>query len=114
MSGGGHTHSKDGSSLINLQPCETGVEYHTNVGPAHLSGISEFVLPLHPVPMNPDKDIRGKETPAGANPVHHLTLHNQYRSMDIAASQPLFNQEAFSVAATADFMNTSTTGHHAR
>lgn len=91
MSGGGHTHSKDGSSLINLQPCETGVEYHTNVGPGHLSGISEFVLPLHPVPMNPDKDLGGKETPAATNPVHNLTLHNQYRSMDIAATQPLFN-----------------------
>ena len=52
---GGNTHSKEGSSLINLQPCQTGVEYHTNVGPGHLSGISEFVLPLHPVPINTEK-----------------------------------------------------------
>lgn len=34
--------------------------------------------------------------------------------MDIAATQPLFNQEAFSVAATADFMNTSNAAHDGR
>ena len=99
----GQTQSKDGSSLINLQPCEMGVEYHTNVGPGNLSGISEFVLPLHPVPMNNmDKELGTKDTPAGAqNAVDG-------RSGNMGMSQPLFNQEAFSIAATADFMNNQT------
>ena len=64
--------------------------------------------------MNTEKDIGGKETPAANNnPVHNLTLQNQYRSMDIAATQPLFSQEAFSVA-TADFMNNSNAGVNGR
>ena len=64
--------------------------------------------------MNAEKDIGGKETPAASNPVQNLSLHNQFRSMDIAATQPLFNQEAFSVAATADFMNNSNAADNGR
>lgn len=103
---GGQTQSKDGSSLINLQPCEMGVEYHTNVGPGNLSGISEFVLPLHPVPMNNmDKELGVKDTPAaGHSGVDGRTGH-------MGMPQPLFNQEAFSIAATADFMNNQA-GHN--
>lgn len=80
-----------------------GVEYHTNVGPGNLSGISEFVLPLHPVPMNNmDKNLGVKDTPAGG---HHI---DDGRPGNMGMSQPLFNQEAFSIAATADFMNNQT------
>jgi hypothetical protein len=77
-----------------------GVDYHTNVGPGNLSGISEFVLPLHPVPMNTiEKDYGGKDTPAGGNnPVDGRPGH-------MGINQPLFNQEAFSIAPKIDFMN---------
>jgi len=62
---------------------------------------------MNPVPIN-DKE---KETPANNSSHQQLALHNQFRSMDIAATQPLFQQDAFSVAATADFMNNSVSRH---
>ena len=98
--------SKDVAGVIKGGAADMEGEERRSVGPGNLSGISEFVLPLHPVPMNNmDKELGVKDTPAaGHSGVDGRTGH-------MGMPQPLFNQEAFSIAATADFMNNQA-GHN--